>query len=48
VRAPVPVLVPSEASADPLQPVRTAAGTTPSAARTPRRDHAVRSEGFDM
>jgi hypothetical protein len=43
--------VPSEASADPLQPVRTtAAGTAPRAASIPRRDHlsGCRPDRFDM
>ncbi|MEU6373121.1 hypothetical protein [Streptomyces sp. NPDC046909] len=41
---------PSEASADPLHPVSTAAGTTPSTVSTPRRDHLSDdwSERFDM
>ncbi|GGL79306.1 hypothetical protein GCM10010129_23690 [Streptomyces fumigatiscleroticus] len=40
----------SEASAEPVQPVRAAADSPPRAVRTPRRDHLARccSDRFDM
>lgn len=45
--APAFASVPSEASAEPLQPERMpTAGTAPSAASTPRRDQACRSDRF--
>lgn len=45
--APALASVPSEASAEPLQPARMpTAGTAPRAASTPRRDQACRSDRF--